>query len=135
MLMGIFFPLTNHTIVDAQLRDSIEAIFLTYNFPTYPNLMHLCQQRVYIAGQGSMHITWDAFASEVAPSVIIEYYNKLLGNDGFSNETDGGTWRFPEEKPERVLSIMSVEADGPHQSCNKNPPANTRSIIIISTTH
>jgi hypothetical protein len=85
-----------------------------------------------MAGQGTKHITWDAFASEAAPSAIIEYYKKLLGNAGFSAETDGGTWRFPEDKPERVLSIMFVEADGPHRSCKRLPPANTRGIIIIS---
>lgn len=135
MLMGFFFPLANHTIVDAQPKDSIESIFLTYNFPPYPNLTHLCQQRVYMAGQGTKHITWDAFASEAIPSVIIEYYNKLLGNAGFAPEIDGGTWRFPEDKPERVLSIMPLHAEGPHWSCDRTPPATTRSIIIISTMH
>ncbi len=35
---------------------------------------------------------------------IIEYYNNLLGNDRFSPDTDGGTRRFPEDTPERVLS-------------------------------
>jgi hypothetical protein len=132
MLMGILFLPANHTIVYAQPRDSIKTIFHTYNFPTYPNLTHLCQQRVYMEGKGTKHITWDAFASEDAPSVIIEYYKKHLGNAGFSAEADGGTWRFPEDKPERVLSIMFVEADGPHRSCKRNPPTNTRSIIIIS---
>ena len=134
MLVGILFPPSTYTVADAQHMDAIEAIFHKYDFPALPNLTHLCQQRVYMAGKGTMHLTWDAFASEAAPSLLVEYYQKCLGKDGFSPETDGGTWRFPEEKPERVLSIVPVQADGPHWSCDRKPPENTRSIIIISTT-
>jgi len=134
LLVEIPFPLATCTIVDAQPMDAIEAIFHKYDFPTFPDLTHLCQQRVYMAGKGTRHITWDAFASEAAPSIIVEYYRECLGKDGFSPETHGGTWRFPEEKPERVLSIMPVQADGPYRSCDRKPPESTRSIIIISTT-
>jgi len=107
--------------VNAPQLDSNDTIFETYKFPSYPNLTHLCQQRVYPTRQ-DFHLTWDAFASESEPSAIVDYYLQNLGEAGFSEEKDGGTWRLPinTSNPNRLLIIQHAEADGPHLSCKKN---------------
>ena len=119
--------------VNAPQPDSNDIIFETYKFPSYPNLTHLCQQRVYPFRQ-DYHLAWDAFASESEPSAIMDYYLQKLGEAGFSREEEGGTWRFPinTSTPNRLLIVQPAEADGPHLSCDKKPPPNSRSIIILS---
>lgn len=110
-----------------------DSIFKTYHFPSYPNLTHLGQQRVYPFRQ-NYHMTWDAFASESLPSVLVDYYLQKLGETGFTKEKDGGTFQFPTDSPnpERLLIISPIEAGGPHTSLEKKPPPNSRSIIILS---
>jgi hypothetical protein len=119
--------------INASQSDSNDAIFAAYQFPVYPNLIHLCQQRVYPFRQ-DFHLTWDAFASESEPSAIVDDYLEKLGRAGFSKEKEGGTWRFPinNSAPSRLLIIQPAEADGPHLSCDKKPPPNSRSVIILS---
>ena len=108
-----------------------DSIFKAYGFPSYPGLTHLCQQRVY--GSGS-EITWDAFASAAAPDEIVEYYLRKLGKAGFTKDDKGGTWRLPAgaAQPKRVLNIMAVETDNPARQCKEHPPADSRSIILLS---
>lgn len=100
------------------------------HFPFYPHLTHLCQQRVYLHGKGSRHLTWDAFFSKSLPSELLDYYHKKLGDEGFTKENDGGSWVQPDE----VLTVMSIDTDGPYRNCKKSLPQNSRSIIIISRT-
>jgi hypothetical protein len=72
--------------------DSAASIFKSYEFPSHSNLTHLCQKRVSGSGR---EITWDAFASAAPPSELLDYYHQKMGDDGFTKEREGGTWRPP----------------------------------------
>lgn len=111
--------------------DSNESIFQSYEFPSHPNLTHLCQQRVYGSGH---EITWDAFASSANPSQLVAYYRRKLGDAGFTREGRGGFWRRPADtpRPQRVLDIKAIGTDNPSRDCEKKPPAKSRAVIIIS---
>ena len=81
---------------------SNDSILRSYEFPSHPDLTHLCQQRVYESGH---EITWDAFASSARPSQLVDYYHRKLGDAGFTREGKGGFWRRPADapRPQRVL--------------------------------
>jgi hypothetical protein len=108
-----------------------DMIFKSYDFPTHPNLTYLCNQRVYGAGR---EITWDAFASSSAPSELVSYYRQKLGAAGFERTGEGGVWRVPPDNgpPKRVLDIMAAETDSPARRCEKAPPPDARTIIMLS---
>lgn len=108
-----------------------DSIFRSYEFPGHPNLTHLCQRRVYGSGH---EITFDAFASSARPSQLVAYYRRKLGDAGFTEEGQGGFWRRPADapRPQRVLDIKAIGTDNPSSDCEKKPPANSRSIIIVS---
>jgi|SRR5215831_7967527 len=111
--------------------DPNDAIFKSYGFPSRPGLTHLCQQRV--VGPGS-EITWDAFAATVEPAEMVDYYLRKLGKPGYKKEDKGGTWRLPQDDPhpKRVLNVMAVGTDNPARGCEKQPPAGSRTIILLS---
>ena len=113
---------------------SNDSIFRSYEFPSHPNLTHLCQQRVYGSGH---EITWDAFASSAKPSQLVSYYRRKLGDAGFTRDGKGGSWSRPADapRPQRVLDIKAIGTDNPSDDCEKKPPANSRAIIIISRMH
>ena len=96
--------------------NSNDSIFQSYEFPSHPNLTHLCQQRVYGSGH---EITWDAFASSAKPSQLVDYYHRKLGDAGFTREGEGGLWRRPADapRPERVLDIKAIETDTLSRQC------------------
>jgi len=108
-------------------------VFGEYHFPAAPSATSLCQQRVYGSG---LEITWEAFAVPVAPAELVTFYRERLGSAGFTPEGEGGTWKLPAGavRPQRVLSILPADADGPHRQCEKSPPAGTRSIVVFSRT-
>ena len=112
--------------------DSTESVFRFYQFPSHPNLTHLCQQRIYSASGHA--ITWDAFASSARPSKLVAYYRRKLGNAGFTREGAGGSWSLPANapSPERILEVSGLGTDNPSSECEKRPPANSRSIILLS---
>ena len=112
--------------------DSPEEVFRFYQFPSHPNVTHLCQQRIYSAAGHA--ITWDAFASPVRPSRLVAYYRRKLGNAGFTKEGAGGSRKRPADapSPERILEVSGVGTDNPSSECEKRPPANTRAIILLS---
>ena len=112
---------------------SNDSVFRSYEFPSHPNLTHLCQRRVY----GSAHITWDAFATPARPSQLVAYYRRKLGDAGFTREGRGGSWRRPADapRPQRVLSINAIGTDNPSSDCEKKPPASSRAVIIVSRMH
>lgn len=114
--------------------DPNDSIFEFYEFPTYPQLTHLCQQRVY----GTRHeITWDAFATSAKPSALVTYYRQKLGDAGFTRDGKGGFWRRPADapRPQRVLDIKAIGTKNPSSDCKNTAPANSRSIIIVSRMH
>jgi hypothetical protein len=126
------FPAGGHSTPAAGVgADETERVFKEYGFPAHKGLSHLCRQRVYGSGR---EITWDAFASTLAPAQLVKYYRGKLGDAGFERDGEGGLWRMPEDAPHpsRVLSIMPVSTDGPFRQCEKSPPAGSKSIIMVS---
>lgn len=118
----------------ASNSDTNDSIFKAYDFPSHPNLTHLCQGHV----TGSTgEITWDAFASTASPTALVDYYRRKLGTTGFTKQSNGGTWRLPANAPhpDRVLDIMAVGTDGPYRSCEKAPASESKSIIMLSRMH
>ena len=111
--------------------DSSESIFKSYDFPSHPNLTHLCQKHVSGSGRET---TWDAFASAASPSELLDYYHQKMGDDGFTKEGEDGTWRLPASAPQpnRVLDIMAVGTANPSRDCEKAPPSGSRAIIMLS---
>jgi hypothetical protein len=111
--------------------NSNDSIFQSYNFPSHPHLTHLCQQRVYGSGH---EITWDAFASPAKPSKLVDYYRQKLGDASLTRDGEGGSWGLPADapRPQRVLAIKAIGTDNPSRACEKSPPSNSRSIIIVS---
>lgn len=112
--------------------DSPASLFRFYQFPAYPHLTHLCQQRVY--SKAGHEITWDAFASPARPSQLLAYYRRKMGTAGFTREGAGGRWSLPADapSPERILEVSAVGADNPSRECEKRPPTNSRAIILLS---
>lgn len=114
---------------------SSESILLSYGFPVLSELTYLCQERVYAdQGDGNRHITWHAFSSALEPKEVIKLLRQQLGDAGFNPEDSGGTWRFPvgSKSPDRVLTVLSVEKQGPHSNCKEQIPSTARSILIVS---
>lgn len=114
---------------------SINLVMASYGFPPHQSLEHLCAQRVYEGSGG--HLTWDAFSSSLDPQALLVAYRSKLGEAGLQPTAHGGTWRLPAnaEPPLRVLDILPISAGGPHRGCEKSPPANAKSILIVSRRH
>jgi hypothetical protein len=112
--------------------NATDSIFRFHEFPGYPRLTHLCQERVYGSG---LEIHWDAFASPASPSELVDYYRQKLGDAGFTREGEGGTWGRPADapSPRALISIMAIGTDNPSRNCEKKPPSDSRAIIILST--
>ena len=129
--LAILISLASLAFGSIYSSDSNEQIFKGYGFPVHNGLTHLCGERVYDSG---VEITWEAFASPARPSELIAYYRRKLGDAGFTEEGSKGLWRLPASapRPQRFLEIMPAGADAPYKSCDKSPPANTKSIIMIS---
>lgn len=114
---------------------SSESILLSYGFPVLSGLTYLCQERVYVdQGDANRHITWHAFSSALEPGEVLKLLRQQLGDAGFNSEGSGGNWRFPvgSKSPDRVLTVLSVEKEGPHSNCKEQIPSTARSILIVS---
>jgi hypothetical protein len=111
--------------------DLNEQILKDYGFPSHVGLTRLCGERVY---SENGEIIWDAFASEETPANLIDYYHQKLGDAGFTKDGERGTWRLPAKSahPQRVLEILPAGANAPYKSCENRPPANTKSILMVS---
>lgn len=115
----------------ASHSDLNEQIFKDYGFPSHSGLTRLCGERVY---SKDGEIIWDAFASEERPADLINDYHQKLGDAGFTKVGERGTWRLPVRAahPQRVLEILPVGTDAPYKSCENRPPANTKTILMVS---
>jgi hypothetical protein len=114
---------------------SSKSIMLSYGFPVLSGVTHLCQERVYAYGDdANRHITWDAFSSSLEPAQVVNFFRRELGDAGFNPKGGGGTWRFPvgSESPDRVLTVLNVEEEGPHSNCKERIPSGAKSVLILS---
>ena len=112
-----------------------ESIMSSYGFPVLSGVTHLCQERVYAdRDDANRHITWDAFSSFLEPGQVVNFFRRELGDAGFNPKGGGGKWRFPvgSESPDRVLTVLHVEEEGPHSNCKERIPSGAKSILILS---
>ena len=107
-------------------------IFDDYGFPVVSAVEHLCGRREYPVGGGG-HLTWDAFASDVAPGELVSRYERRIGKSGLERKGAGGTWRLPvDAATARTLEVMAPDAPGPQRSCKAKPGAGAKSVILVS---
>lgn len=83
-------------------------------------------------GSPGPHITWDAYTSRRGTSTVAAAYRKSLGTQFHRVNGACETWRFPLDKPVRVLEVCPVSENGPWSQCEPIP-ADAKSIILIST--
>jgi hypothetical protein len=105
-----------------------------HGFPPYPDLVHLCSQRVYGIYQGNpVVISWDAFSSASPPAMIVEHYLMNLGNKGFARKGNEAFWQLAagSEPYSMVLDIYPVRKFGPHKQCEKMPPSGSKTIVVL----
>ena len=84
-------------------------------------------------GTSGPHITWEAFHSPASPDVLVQKYLAPYGAEGYAREDGCTTWRMPPDKPERVVTICPVSAEGPWQRCASDVPGQAASIILLSS--
>ncbi len=110
---------------------SVAGRFDDYGFPMLAAVEHLCGRREYPSH--GVHLTWDAFATDVSPGELVKLYQKRIGKQGFTAEGAGGSWRIPPDAPiHRTLSVSAVGASGPHRSCPAKPGPGAKSVIVLS---
>src|SRR5882724_2805774 len=73
-------------------------------------------------------------SSSLEPGQVVNFFRRELGDAGFNPKGGGGTWRFPvgSESPDRVLTVLKVEEEGPHSNCKERIPSGAKSILILS---
>jgi hypothetical protein len=98
---------------------------------------HLCDGHVSgvpsADGKPGAHITWTAYSSREAPDVLTKRYLASFGSEGHAVVSGCDIWRFPPDKPTRVIDVCPVSADNPTLDSCPAPPAEAKSIIMISS--
>jgi hypothetical protein len=79
------------------------------------------------------HISWDAYTSAEAASVLTARFEESLGREPDATEDGCNAWRFPPEKPRAVLELCPRSAKGPWTHECEPVPSGTASIILAST--
>jgi hypothetical protein len=110
---------------------SAARMFDDYGFPVLSAIEHLCGRREYpVSG---VHLTWDAFASDIPPGDLVDRYKRRIGESGFSRRGAGGAWNLPADaQTARTLEVLAVDAKGPHRACVAKPGPGAKSVIVIS---
>jgi hypothetical protein len=103
-----------------------------HGFPLHPDLARVCHQHVMGApGPTTMEIDWSLYATSVPINVIVKWYQSRLGK-ALAKEKDGWIARLPTpDAPDHVLDISVPGAPGP--SCGTDAPADTRTLVRVST--
>lgn len=100
------------------------------------NAIELCAGHVTGAplpdGRPGPHIGWTLYTSAETRSALAERYHDALGDEGHAADSDCDTWRRPAERPERIVEVCELSAEGPWDGCPP-PPEGARSRILIST--
>ena len=102
----------------------------------YPGSIELCSGHVTGAPDKNKkpgaHILWTAYTTPDPPDQVVRHYTKALGSANHRREAQEDVWRFPTDKPERVLSITAVPGPLPVRECRR-PPDEARTIVMMST--
>ncbi len=83
-------------------------------------------------GRPGPHVTWTLYTSAETRPALAERYRDALGDEGHSADSDCDTWKRPPERPERIVEVCELNAEGPWADCPP-PPAGARSRILVST--
>lgn len=109
----------------------MQKIFDAYGFPVLAAFQHFCAKRVM--GSDGAWSTFDVFTSTLAPTELVEIYEKRLTKRGLvsSDETTG--WELPAGAPvpRRSLTVSKPSLPGRHTSCEGVPPSGTKSMITL----
>ena len=101
----------------------------------YPGSKEFCSEHVILAPEGAGkaggHINWTGYYSVDPPEKVVLHYTKILGSKNHRRESNGDVWRFPLEKPERVLTVTPPGGTFPRGQCTP-PPRSARAIVISS---
>jgi hypothetical protein len=108
----------------------VQAMLDGYGFPAYPNLKHFTGEEV--AASSHEYLRWDGFSTTDPVPQVVEYYTKALGKEGLELDKDGAVWRFPADRPERVLDVRAVGAPGIHGSHRAEIPSDAKCVVIAS---
>jgi hypothetical protein len=105
-------------------------------FAPYPGALHLCSEHITGApgpgGKPGPHIQWSAFWSSDSTEQVVEHYLSTLGRENHFQERGEDLWRFPRDRPRRVLSIEPSTSSGPWSRCKAAPPS-AKTVLVIST--
>jgi hypothetical protein len=96
----------------------------------YPGSTAFCTE--HITGSPDAHISWTGYYSLDSPEKVVGHYTKMLGSENHRKERNEDVWRFPFEKPERVLTVTHPGGAFPLGQCTR-PPGSARAIVILST--
>ena len=83
-------------------------------------------------GRPGPHITWTLYTSAETRPALAERYHDALGNEGHVADSGCDAWKGPAERPERIVEVCELAAEGPWSDCPP-PPENANSRILIST--
>lgn len=102
----------------------------------YEGLVQFCTEHVVGApqpnGKASPHINWTGYYSTDPPDKVVGHYMKTLGSENHRKEGDDDTWRFPLDKPVRVLSVTNAKGTFPLGGGCTPPPGSARAVVIVS---
>lgn len=101
-----------------------------------PGAVELCTGHLTGAplpdGRPGPHVAWTLYTSGEARHLLAARYLETLGDAG--HVMDGGcdSWRRPPERPDRILAVCELAAEGPWGSCPP-PPETAKSRVLLST--
>ena len=106
-----------------------------HGFTRYRGAREICSEHVTGAptadGTPGPHINWIAFSTTDPVEKVVEHYLAALGRENHSHERGEDLWRFPREKPRRVLSVEPADSKGPWSHCSV--PAGAKAVVTMSS--
>ena len=108
---------------------------MQHSLQPHPDSVVLCQGHVSGApstdGSSPSHISWSAYTNPQDPAVLADFYANSFRASAEHLEAICAIWRFPADKPTRVLQVCPIASKGPWSHCLPLPMS-AKSIILIS---
>ena len=104
--------------------------------PPYPDATRFCGGHVSgaaVGGKMGPHIEWTAYYSLDAPDTVVAWYERRLASGLHRREGRQDVWRVPSDQPTAVLNVSAPGDAGPLTGCTDRPPADARTVIVMST--
>ena len=99
------------------------------SFAAYPGAKKLCDQHVTGAG---LEISWQSYATEDPVERVVAYYEKDQKTKATTGDAGEKTLRAPARRDD-VLSIIAAERADKLPHCETAPPAEARTVIVVSS--